>query len=105
MHENYQETTSDKQKEYEILSKSNLDWTVLRLPLIVQTDVISKIGASIEDCKGRSVSASSLAEFISNEIENEEYIRKSPCIRYLNDLKKTPKHQLWRFLYLIKMII
>lgn len=80
MHENYQETTSDKQKEYEILSKSNLDWTVLRLPLIVQTDVISKIGASIEDCKGRSVSASSLAEFISNEIENEEYIKKSPFV-------------------------
>lgn len=80
MHENYQETTFDKQKEYEILSKSDLDWTVLRLPLIVQTDVISKIGASIEDCKGRSVSASSLAEFISNEIENEEYIRKSPFV-------------------------
>jgi hypothetical protein len=28
MYQNYPETTSDKQKEYQLLSESNLDWTL-----------------------------------------------------------------------------
>lgn len=37
MYENYPNTTKDKQDEYKILVLSNLDWTLVRLPLIIPT--------------------------------------------------------------------
>jgi putative NADH-flavin reductase len=38
MYQNYPKTTADKQKEYELLIASNLNWTLVRLPLINLTD-------------------------------------------------------------------
>ena len=36
MYGNFSETTKDKQVEYELLSKSDVDWTLVRLSLIVR---------------------------------------------------------------------
>lgn len=38
MYQNYPETTKDKQTEYNPLSESNLDWTLVRLPLVDRTN-------------------------------------------------------------------
>ncbi|MDR3025483.1 SDR family oxidoreductase [Chryseobacterium sp.] len=80
MYQNYPETTADKQKEYEFLMESNLDWTLVRLPLIHLTDESFKTETNLTDCKGESISATDLAEFLFSQIENSEYIRKSPFL-------------------------
>lgn len=80
MYQNYPETTSDKQKEYELLAKSNLDWTLIRLPLIDLTNKNSNTEADIEDCKGEDISATSLAEFLVMQIDDETYLRKCPFL-------------------------
>lgn len=80
MYQNYPETTADKQKEYELLMESNLDWTLVRLPLINLTDENFTTEANLTDCKGENISAADLAEFLGSQIENSDYIRKSPFL-------------------------
>ncbi|WP_426478442.1 NAD(P)-dependent oxidoreductase [Chryseobacterium sp. CBSDS_008] len=80
MYQNYPETTADKQKEYELLLDSNLDWTLVRLPLIHLTEGNFPVETSLTDCKGEGISAADLAEFLASQIEDSEYIRKSPFL-------------------------
>jgi putative NADH-flavin reductase len=70
----------DKQKEYSILSGSNLDWTVVRLPLIEQTDSLGKIKISLTDCPGKKISTTDLADFLINQLSDDSFIRKAPFI-------------------------
>ncbi len=85
MYKNYPETTADKQKEYELLLDSNLDWTLIRLPLIHLTEENFPVETSLTDSKGESISATDLAEFLASQIENSEYIRKSPFLYNLKE--------------------
>jgi putative NADH-flavin reductase len=80
MKSNFPETTSDKQLEYNTLSASNIDWTLVRLPLIEQTDEQRKISVSLEDCPGDKISATDLAHFLIMQLSDETYIQKSPFI-------------------------
>jgi putative NADH-flavin reductase len=80
MKTNYPETTSDKQEEYNILSQNKVDWTLVRLPLIEQTDLRNKTSVSLEDCPGDKISATDLAQFLIEQLSDEIFIRKSPFI-------------------------
>lgn len=85
MYQNYPETTTDKQKEYELLLESNLDWTLVRLPLIHLTEEKFPTETNLTDCKGEGISATDLAEFLASQIEDSEYIRKSPFLYNLKE--------------------
>jgi putative NADH-flavin reductase len=80
MKKNYPETTADKQKEYELLTKSDLDWTLIRLPLIELTDQKNELKVSLEDCPGEKISATDLADFLIDQLSDVQYIRKAPFI-------------------------
>ena len=80
MKDNYPVTTMDKQKEFEILSDSGIDWTLIRLPLIEQTDERGEINVNLGDCPGTKISAGNLADFIISQLDDLEYIRKAPFI-------------------------
>ena len=80
MYQNYPETTADKQKEYELLLESRLDWTLVRLPLIDLTEEHFPAETNLIDCKGGNISASDLAAFLVSQIGDTAYIRKSPFL-------------------------
>lgn len=80
MKSNYPETTGDKQVEYEVLSASKVNWTLVRLPLIEQTEEIRAIGISLEDCGNAKISAASLARFLVGLLFDDTYVRKAPFI-------------------------
>lgn len=80
MYQNYPETTRDKQKEYELLTESNLDWTLVRLPLINLTNESFDAETSLIDCKGESISASDLSDFLVTQIEDKTYYKESPFL-------------------------
>lgn len=80
MYQNYPETTKDKQIEYELLTASDADWTMVRLPLIVQTEEHFPVKVDLKDCPGEKISASDLACFLVDQLSEETYIRKSPFI-------------------------
>ncbi|MFD0794465.1 NAD(P)-dependent oxidoreductase [Mucilaginibacter litoreus] len=80
MYENYPVTTTDRQREYELLSASDTDWTMVRLPLIIQTDETSVINVDLTDCPGNEISATSLALFIIEQLKSRKFIKKAPFI-------------------------
>jgi putative NADH-flavin reductase len=80
MKEHFPLSTADKQSEYSLLAESTVDWTMVRLPRIEQTDLLKEICISLEDCPGNRISASSLAHFLIEQVNAETYIRKAPFI-------------------------
>jgi len=80
MKSNYPNTTLDKQVEFDILSNSDVNWTLVRLPLIELTDERRKVIVSLEDCPGDKISATDLAYFLIDQLSSDTYIRKSPFI-------------------------
>jgi len=80
MKTNYPATTGDKQVEYSLLSASAVNWTLVRLPLIILTDNRNKIGVNLEDCPGDKINAADLAYFLTGQLKDETYYQKAPFI-------------------------
>ncbi len=80
MYANYPESTADRQAEYQLLADSDIHWTMVRLPLIVQTDARHETSVSLEDCPGDSISATDLGHFLIAQLSDDTYIRKAPFI-------------------------
>ncbi|HEU5145937.1 MAG TPA: NAD(P)H-binding protein [Chryseosolibacter sp.] len=80
MYTNYPRSTRDKQLEYELLLESNLDWTLVRLPFIEETDIKKAISVSTSDCPGDRISATSLAVFLREQLNSTAYIKQSPFV-------------------------
>lgn len=77
MKTNYPETTLDKQREYELLMESPIDWTLVRLPLIQLTDEPIETLVNLGDCPGEQVSATSLARFLTAQLTETTYVRQA----------------------------
>lgn len=73
-------STANKQSEFDILSNSKIDWTLVRLPLIEQTEESGKTIVSLEDCPGDKISATDLANFLIEQLFIDTFVRKSPFI-------------------------
>jgi nucleoside-diphosphate-sugar epimerase len=83
MKKNYPETTADKQLEYEVLAASNVDWTLVRLPLIGFTGNSDAIAVSLEDCPGNGIHGLDLARFLIRQIDDVTYVRQAPFLANL----------------------
>ncbi len=80
MKDNYPKTTMDKQKEWELLVSSPLNWTLVRLPFIDLTDQKCEVKISLVDCPAEKINATSLAEFLVQQLHDETYFKQSPFI-------------------------
>jgi len=80
MYQNYPNTTKDKQIEYEVLAASKANWTLVRLPMIQQTDEMPEIITSLQDCPGDFISASSLGKWMIEQLWSDEFVRKAPFV-------------------------
>jgi putative NADH-flavin reductase len=70
----------DRQKDYELLKNSNIQWTIVRCPMIKLTDLSRKIKTSLEDSPGNQISATDLARFLIDQLKSEMFICKAPFI-------------------------
>lgn len=80
MKSNYPETTTDKQMEYQLLSESKLNWTLVRLPLITLTDERKPVTTSLQDCPGEQIGAADLAAFLANQLTDNEFLKQAPFL-------------------------
>lgn len=80
MHENFPEITKDKQVEHDFLVQSDIDWTLVRLPMIIQTNDSFQTRADLKNCDGDKISAFDLANFLINQLEDRTFIQKSPFL-------------------------
>ena len=71
---------ADKQKAYEILKESKIDWTLVRLPWIEQTSERRGIQVDLQDCPGELISTTDLAGFLIDQITAITYLRKAPFV-------------------------
>lgn len=70
----------DRQKAYAIVSKSNVDWTFVRVPLILFSEDESETIVAMEDCKGDKISAANISDFLIEQLFDKTYSKKSPFI-------------------------
>lgn len=80
MYKNFPITTADKQVEYQLLQDSSLDWTLVRLPMIIQTDEQFQLQVSLKDCPGDKISSTDLANFLIEQLDDKTYLQKAPFI-------------------------
>ncbi len=80
MKTNYPETTFDKQTEYEVLTGSTINWTLIRLPLIELSEKQGKVLCSLEDCLGEKIRAADLARFLIEQLSDTSFNRRAPFI-------------------------
>lgn len=71
---------ADKQKEYSILAENALDWTLVRVPMIRQTEEITGVTVDLKDCLGESISAADLARFLTAQLTDQQYLRAAPFV-------------------------
>lgn len=80
MKANFPEIHDDRQKAYSILSASEVNWTLVRVPFIEFLESSGELTVSIEDCPSNKINAGSLAVFLADQLFDETYIRKSPFV-------------------------
>lgn len=80
MYDHFPVSTANRQKEYDILTESKLDWTLIRLPLIMQTDEQTPIGMSIINCTGDQINATNLAQFVIDQLKDLRFTKQAPFI-------------------------
>jgi putative NADH-flavin reductase len=68
---------ADRQKTYSILSASDVNWTLVRVPFIEFTDAGGETVVSLEDCRGKKISAADIATFLAGQLSDDTYVRKS----------------------------
>jgi hypothetical protein len=71
---------NDRQKDYELLKNSNIRWTIVRCPMIKLTDLSAHVKTSLKDRPGNHISATDLARFLIDQLNDETFICKAPFI-------------------------
>lgn len=80
MKKHFGATHEDRQKAYATISKSNVDWTFVRVPLILFSEEEGEIAVNLEDCKGDKINAANIATFLIEQVFDKTYYQKSPFI-------------------------
>lgn len=70
----------DKYKELDCLQKSDIDWTLVRLPFVVEGISSDEIQESLANMPGMTIRNSDIARFLIRQISDNTYIRKCPFI-------------------------
>ncbi len=67
----------DRKIEYQLLTNSDLDWTYVRLPYIVQTPATGNINVGVDYLPGQQITAKDLACFLVGQLTDYQYIRQA----------------------------
>ncbi len=70
----------DKYKELQTIQGSDVDWTIVRLPFVMEGKSIGNIKESSVDMPGIEIQNSDIAPFVIKQINSERYVGKCPFI-------------------------
>lgn len=71
--------TAAKVAEYEVLSKSNLDWTIIRMPMVTKEEPTG-ILADDRNLVGMNLSAKDVAKFMLDQLTDTTWVGKGPMV-------------------------
>ena len=80
MKANFPIIQQDRQKAYDLLEQSKVNWTQVRVPFIEFADHSSELAIDPEDCVGDKISAYDIANFMIREMTESKFSRQSPFI-------------------------
>ncbi|MDQ8011050.1 MAG: NAD(P)H-binding protein [Flavobacterium nitrogenifigens] len=80
MKANFPEIQKDRQFTYDLLYDSEVDWTQVRVPLIIFSDDSNEISINLDDCLGDKITALDISKFLVKEMMESNYVRQSPFI-------------------------
>ncbi|WP_377865625.1 SDR family oxidoreductase [Bacillus sp. R86525] len=70
----------DKYKELQIIQSSEVDWTIVRLPFVIEGNGTGDIKESLVDMPGIKIQNGDIAPFVIKQINSETYVGKCPLI-------------------------
>lgn len=71
----------DKKKEWKIfISNKTIEWTLIRLPFVVDGSEVGYIKENLTDMPGTKITNQDIATFIIDQIDNPKYVHKAPFI-------------------------
>lgn len=74
------ELAKDKVTEYGIYAGSDLDWTLVRPPRLMDGGATGKVGHDAQRPGRSSIKRADLADFVADVVENESYVRQAPFV-------------------------
>jgi putative NADH-flavin reductase len=80
MKANFPLIQEDRQKAYGALLESDLDWTLVRVPMIEFTGDEGNLSVSVEDCLGTRITAGEIADFLVQQLPDRRFFRQAPFI-------------------------
>jgi putative NADH-flavin reductase len=80
MKENFPRIHEDRQKAYAMLSSCELDWTLVRVPMIEFKEGRENLQVDLKDCAGSKITADAIARFLADQLQDDRYLRKAPFI-------------------------
>jgi putative NADH-flavin reductase len=74
------EIWADWQKELDTLLSSNIEWTVVRIPIVVEEPSLGQARVDLASPPGKKISGRDIANFVVTQITEITYVRKAPFI-------------------------
>ena len=74
----------DKERQEELIQASELDWIIVRPPLLTNDPHTGayRVGPDVKHGIGTKLARSDLAEFMLNQLTDDTYVRQMPAIRH-----------------------
>lgn len=77
----YPDTKKELLEIAELITRSDLDWTIVRYMLPTDKEPVSQVKVSFGDVKVKmAIPRASIARFMVDQVENEDYIKSMPII-------------------------
>ena len=73
-----------KELEWEVLKRSNIDWTLIRPPRVTKDKSTSSLIANEKSLAGMQVSVEDLADFILDQIDSDKWLKRAPLVASVN---------------------
>lgn len=80
MNERFPQFMADRRREYERLVSSELDWTYVRLPYLVQEPPTGRVATNLQHLPGPRITAVDLARFLIGQLSDRRSIRQAPFV-------------------------
>jgi putative NADH-flavin reductase len=71
---------ADRENEYQLLQASDLDWTYVRVPYLVQEPVLGTVQTHLVHMPGSMLAVADLASFLIEQLDNKQFSRQAPFV-------------------------
>lgn len=71
---------ADRRREMQLLAQSELDYTCVRLPYVVEEPATGRVRTSLDHLPGERIAAECLAKFLLAQVESRQFVRLAPFV-------------------------